>query len=730
MKMTDFKIRFNRANILHLIDCYEDSPIYEEVLEEYENMEQEAYAKIHPAAALEFGRIPEEAAGPAAPAGTQALFLIVTIGKEISEWSTVLFGEGRYLEGMLADAFADDYLMQASESLQPLIRTICEEKKLGISKRLEAPTGIGMEAQKTAFDVTEAGRILDMDIKSSYMFDPVKSTCQIYLLDENSTQYHMDHNCRECPNKDCKMRHVAPVTLEVRRKGESQILVSREEKTVLEVLREQGIYVPAVCSGRGSCGKCRIRVVSGDAAVTPADERTFTPEQLVEGYRLACTCYPLGDMVLALGEETEEKMDIIGIPSERNAGGPEKEADGPVMVGIDIGTTTIAMELVTMNSGAGTDSYLCINRQRRYGADVISRIQESVDGKKEELQESIREDLLLGLEKLTGAGRQIPEQVVIAGNTTMIHLLMGYPCNTLGIYPFTPYHIQQVESTLGEVLGENVTERLRQVAVKILPGISTFVGADIVADILSCGLAESEKVSMLIDLGTNGEMGIGNRERILVTSTAAGPAFEGGNIVHGSGSIPGAISHVEIEGDQVRVQTIRDEPPAGICGTGAIEALYELLQADLVDDTGLMEDEWQECGYELARNREGGPICFYQKDVRELQLAKSAVRAGLETLLLRFGIRPEEVDKVYLAGGFGYRMDVAKAVGIGLIPEAFADKIEVIGNGALDGAIRYGREEGAAERAGEIVKLSSEIGLSADKDFNELYMEHMYFERS
>lgn len=256
--------------------------------------------------------------------------------------------------------------------------------------------------------------------------------------------------------------------------------------------------MPAVCSGRGSCGKCRIRVVSGDAAVTPADERTFTPEQLVEGYRLACTCYPLGDMVLALGEETEEKMDIIGIPSERNAGGPEKEADGPVMVGIDIGTTTIAMELVTMNSGAGTDSYLCINRQRRYGADVISRIQASVDGKKEELQESIREDLLLGLEKLTGAGRQIPEQVVIAGNTTMIHLLMGYPCNTLGIYPFTPYHIQQVESTLGEVLGENVTERLRQVAVKILPGISTFVGADIVADILSCGLAESEKSACLL----------------------------------------------------------------------------------------------------------------------------------------------------------------------------------------------------------------------------------------
>ena len=149
-----------------------------------------------------------------------------------------------------------------------------------------------------------------------------------------------------------------------------------------------------------------------------------------------------------------------------------------------------------------------------------------------------------------------------------------------------------------------------------------------------------------------------------------------------------------------------------------------------MDETGLLEEDYEEDGFELAKGRDGEPICFYQKDIRELQLAKSAVRAGLETLLLRYEISPEDVDKVYLAGGFGYRMDVEKAVGIGLIPEVFADKIRVIGNGALEGAVRYGREEGAMDLAEDIVKISSEIGLSSDKAFNDLYMKHMYFECS
>ena len=177
---------------------------------------------------------------------------------------------------------------------------------------------------------------------------------------------------------------------------------------------------------------------------------------------------------------------------------------------------------------------------------------------------------------------------------------------------------------------------------------------------------------MLIDLGTNGEMAVGCRDRILVTSTAAGPAFEGGDIVCGTGSIPGAICSVELRDGRASVQTIGGKPASGICGTGVIDTVYELKKTGIIDETGLMEEPWFDEGFllsEAALSDSGREIRFYQKDVRELQLAKSAVRAGLETLLSRYGTSYDEISHIYIAGGFGHQMDVAKAAAIGLLPE-------------------------------------------------------------
>jgi len=244
---------------------------------------------------------------------------------------------------------------------------------------------------------------------------------------------------------------------------------------------------------------------------------------------------------------------------------------------------------------------------------------------------------------------------------------------------------------------------------------------------LVCDMAaDNKKVSMLIDLGTNGEMAIGNGDRILVTSAAAGPAFEGGNITHGTGSVPGAVCGVEISGEDIRLKTIRDEAPTGICGTGTIEIIYELLKTGLLDETGYMEDE----EFVLAEKPDGN-VSFFQKDVRELQLAKSAIRAGVEALLLRYGVKAEDVDNVYLAGGFGYHINLAKAVGIGLFPKAFEDKIKIIGNGSLIGALACGRQETKAACnviIDRIKKVSDEVGLAMDNDFNELYMKYMFFD--
>ena len=264
--------------------------------------------------------------------------------------------------------------------------------------------------------------------------------------------------------------------------------------------------------------------------------------------------------------------------------------------------------------------------------------------------------------------------------------------------------------------------------VILLPGISTYVGGDILSGLLSCGFDEKEPTALLVDLGTNGEMAVGNQNRILVTSTAAGPAFEGGNISCGMGSVAGAICNVDLTDGTTKVQTIGNKPPEGLCGTGVIETVSELVKEGYVDETGHLEEPYFKSGFPLGTNSRGETITFTQKDVREIQLAKSAVRAGIETLLKRFGAGYEDVDAVYLAGGFGFHMSQKKAVSIGLLPKELEKKLVTVGNSSLAGAVRYLTDETAPERCAKILDRASEVELSTDSAFNEFYMDYMYFE--
>lgn len=395
-------------------------------------------------------------------------------------------------------------------------------------------------------------------------------------------------------------------------------------------------------------------------------------------------------------------------------------------IAVDIGTTTIAMELLGKESGKILHTVTCINSQRAYGADVISRIQASSDGRKEALQACIRKDIRNGIHRLTeeaGVDLKKVERISIAENTTMGHLLMGYDCHSLGVYPFTPVNIDLIKGSFEEIFGSG--ECAAQ--VEILPGISTYVGGDIVSGLYACGFDQSEEISLLVDLGTNGEMALGNKDRILVTSTAAGPAFEGGNITWGTGSVEGAICSVTIRDRKAEIRTIQDKPAVGICGTGVVETAMELVKEGLVDETGLMDEEYFDDGFPLAQTEDGRTIVFTAKDVREIQLAKAAVRAGVEILLLRYGIEKEQVSRVYLAGGFGYKLDKDKAIAIGMLPGEFRDRIEAVGNSSLSGAVKYLKDAERKNTLSRLAAVSSEVNLSKDKDFNEFYMDNMMF---
>lgn len=531
----------------------------------------------------------------------------------------------------------------------------------------------------------------------------------------------------------------------------STIIECSEQETILEAMIRQDLFYRSDCGGRGTCGKCKVRVVSGALKVTTQDKVLFTGQELRDGARLACKAMPQEDTTIALGDVSDDSIKGIVQGTEkakgtdtvlfRNIDLDHKYQTVNYYLGIDLGTTTLAFRLADNSLERTLATHTMVNPQRAYGADVISRIKASNDGKGEQLKEMIRKALEEGINTVLNSAQLTIHKlsrIAIAGNTTMIHLLMGYSCNGLGLYPFTPVTVDTIHVNTKDIFsGLNA----KNVPVSILPCISAFVGGDIAAGLAVCGYQSAEDVSLLIDFGTNGELALGNKDRILVTSTAAGPAFEGGNLSCGVGSIPGAINHVSIHENKITFETIEHLPAVGICGTGAVELLSELYRTGIIDETGLLSGDYFDSGFPICEQgkedkryeqdkqyqRDRAEFILTQKDIRELQMAKAAVRAGIEVLMRRYGVSCNQVDKVYLAGGFGFYLDADKAIRIGLLPEAFRNKIFTIGNSSLTGAVMSMTDTGFLSRSEEIITRCNEIHLSNDEAFQELYLKYMYF---
>ncbi|MDR1030886.1 MAG: ASKHA domain-containing protein [Treponema sp.] len=575
-----------------------------------------------------------------------------------------------------------------------------------------------------------------------------------------------------------------------------EITISEEEagnKSLLQHLQDNGIYLPALCGGHGSCGKCAVKVVSGLLKASDADESYFAPAAMSAGFRLACTAYPTEPIRIVLPDTHEEQFSVVShfealdriviknldrerIPIEKspvsfarqvnpaqsgmvslhelekiarlaeqtqyNTGKNkvyvyrDKEtilhiSDKPkdlYAIGIDIGTTTLALALVNLQTGTIQGRLSLVNKQREYGADLISRIQRANDGDLPRLSQRIREQIgeaVITLCHTSAIEALDVVKMAIAGNTTMLHFLLNLRCDTLGYYPFTPITLDRVSFYYDEVFTGPLSCK-----VDVLPGISTYVGADITAGILCSNLYRSSEPVLLLDIGTNGEMalfipahGPGGAGKILAAATAAGPAFEGGNILWGTGSVPGAIASVSYQSGGFAVQTIDNQDPIGICGSGVVDTVYAGLTHKLILPNGRLRD--QTTGLFLAKTADGQDILFCQKDVRELQLGKSAIRSGMDALLHQSGLRYEDIQQVFVAGGFGFKLPVASGVGIGLIPQALESKIRLIGNSALGGTIRYLLDRDTSEILPQILSISEEFSLSGDPYFNQLFIQNL-----
>lgn len=764
-KLTNFTFEIDREIVFHLIDCYPNSPIYSEVLEEYEELKLKLLPFIEPKAYLKLVDISEHIAIESnyiLQVGTKALFFLASIGTHASELSTMYFEQGDYLRGMLTNAIADAYLFQMDSTIFEFIKNSTIGEQYNIVKKLDAPNNIPMILQKEILNYIQEEERINISITEGYMYTPVKTTGAIFLMEESKDFNDKSNHCDSCNSINYNMRKYDTPCITVIGRGKPIHFPYTPNISLLDSMIEHGIYVSKDCGGKGRCKKCKIKVIEGNLDITATDNVVFTDEELYDGYRLSCKAYPQKDCTIQILAGNEENFEVettppdakinhsmSSIPSETigNVHALQSKAiqkkpgfrffssnsirnkishNPSLGLAIDLGTTTLAISLFHIQTKEIIDTYTSTNRQRAYGTDVSSRIQAANEGKGILLQKSIQKDLLDGCHALLHRNMILNKNIcniTLAGNTTMIHLLLGYSCKTLSSYPFTPVDLSLCTLPFHTIFEDTSLDA----PVTIFPGISTFVGGDIVSGLFSLDFDTNKEVCLLIDLGTNGEIAIGNRDHIIVTSTSTGPAFEGGNISYGVAGIAGAIHGVTIKDNNIHIDTISNHSPVGICGTGVVELIAELLSHNLMDNTGLLNKNYFSKGYEFAKTEKGESLVFTQKDIREIQLAKAAIHAGIETLLHHYHISYENVSTVYLAGGFGYKLNIQKAISIGLLPHELNRKIKTVGNSSLSGCIDFQYQKNAVNRTKYIIKNAKEINLSNDPIFNDKYISNMMF---
>ena len=413
----------------------------------------------------------------------------------------------------------------------------------------------------------------------------------------------------------------------------------------------------------------------------------------------------------------------------------------------DIGTTTIAAYLYDLKNGVCLDVISMLNPQVRFGVDVLIRIDYTMSSKAsmDKMHKTILDCVNLILKqfaKKNGISSAEIYSAVFAGNTTMMHFLMNLYAGNIAVSPFIPVTTQAHCMSAG-TFG---LEMNRHGLALVLPGVSAYIGADTVAAVLSSGMYEDADISLLVDIGTNGEIVLGCRDWLLACSTAAGPAFEGANIRNGIAGVSGAIDTIKLL-PELHMTTIGDKKPVGICGSGIVDAIAQLLEAGLLDETGRFADAGELSGpglqygdrlvkidgmktFRLLSGTDGSTddcIAITQKDVRELQNAKAAIAAGIRTLVKRAGIAWKDIGRVYLAGGFGSRINIDSALKIGLLPEELRERIESIGNAAGSGAVEALLSSEMLKAASLIKSQIEYIELSASKEFVEEYVECMLF---
>jgi len=498
------------------------------------------------------------------------------------------------------------------------------------------------------------------------------------------------------------------VSFRIRFLPEDRSTVSEEPVDLFLAAAQSDIWTEQPCGARTACGKCRVQVLHGSAPVTAADERLLSAADVADGWRLGCQLTFDSDVTLSIPPQTRSIAPKSFGTDARFADGVEpvvemRGVDEPFGVAVDIGSTSLAAALVDLRTGQVRGTTSRVNPQVRHGADVISRIhfaQEHADGNRL-LHAAVVEAIGEMIADLVGQADVDAGQVIAvtcAGNATMTHAAVGADITPLGQAPYRGSFTNERQFPARAFRWRTHTDAV----ATFLPMVGHHIGGDTVAGILSTGMDQSGPWQLLIDLGTNTEVVLGCQRELLATSTAAGPAFEGANIEHGMRAAPGAIDRVRVLANgRLVVGTVANQPARGICGSGLIDAVAELHRAGVIVDSGYMRSraECEEAGVSprlcerlieapgsQRRVRFDHDVMLTAQDVRQLQLVKGSIAAGIALVLAHAGVRAEELDAVFIAGTFGSFVRKESVQAIGLVPAIDPERVHFVGNAAGVGA--------------------------------------------
>lgn len=726
----------DHKDILRNLNIERQSPDGIEAIAKMYRWEQSLKPRLNGGIGCRWIREPHEGEGHG------MVYCVATLGPEISQELNFMTENGQLYDVTLLDALSDGWLLAAVQRQFEVIAQTCRQNGWGMSTRKmpgdKAPLAMAAKIVESLCSDTAW-----VTYQEPGFMEPIKSLAYFYEISLQGEVPLHDEECVTCSRENC-IRRQRKIAVEIITAEDVVKLHVSEGAILHDVLQGCACAPDAPCGGRGVCGKCTVeiqtesdqrqRVLSckytirqplkvwvpeGESWQMAFDPCEVAPMQGPYLYKTPVQTYFSGGetgyvcLEALLGTNKTHARDTEGwfLCRENTVFGFTPHDSAVIGAAIDLGSTTIAVRTFDMESGEIISSEGIANPLRVFGADILSRLSNSTG------DQNMTRMLRQRIEQMLGRHEpSFPSVIAIAGNNAMAQIFLGLCTEGLAMSPYWHWLTRTAAVPMGDIWPDRVGQIL------VMPAAGTFTGGDLVSGLVHCGIHKQKEKTLYLDLGTNGEMACGNSDGVIVTAAAAGPAFENMEGASGVGSVPGAITQVQLLGqDRWHFKTIGDVPPIGVCGSGIISLISELLRHRMLDSAGTLMEELE--GEVFLHPG----ITLSQNDIRGFQMAKSALRSGVELLLDKRGWTPPMLDRIIVAGGFSRDILPQDLISVGILPPCAPEKIQLVGNSSLGGVSGFLLNKGVRDAINQCSQWTESVNLGETPEFETLFINHINF---